>query len=295
MHRGLVILSLAAGSAVLFGARSSTVSHGLSTDPEVARLERHFDAVDAELRARDVSALTPAQRASRSRLIEWLEEYRDAAEFPRNDRFAVATPFFRDDSGVLCAMAWLIDRSGRSDIVSRVAATRNNAYIPELAGDPALLAWLDSAGLTVAEAARIQPAYNGDPGFPEERDRVSSDFALTALGLGSASLATSVVNAIRPSYLGGALGLVAGGAALAVASSRFDDGQGTERVAVATATVGAISLGAGVYGLLAARSADRDRDRWRDDRRRRRSTIVAPDVIAGRGEPRYGVLVKTTF
>ncbi|HEX7336720.1 MAG TPA: nuclear transport factor 2 family protein, partial [Gemmatimonadales bacterium] len=76
------------------------------------------------------------------------------------DRFPDrAMPFFRDSDGVPCAMAYLIDRSGRADLVDRVALTRNNAFIAELADDPDLRAWLDSAGLSVAEAARIQPGY----------------------------------------------------------------------------------------------------------------------------------------
>lgn len=56
-------------------------------------------------------------------------------------------PFFRDSRGVLCAMAYLIDRSGRGDLVDRVTSTRNNAFIPELAGDPELRTWLDSGRL----------------------------------------------------------------------------------------------------------------------------------------------------
>ena len=68
-------------------------------------------------------------------------------------------PFFRDGQGALCAMAYLIERSGRRDLVDRVALTRNNAFIAELANDPELRVWLDSVGLTVTEAARIQPTY----------------------------------------------------------------------------------------------------------------------------------------
>jgi hypothetical protein len=63
-------------------------------------------------------------------------------------------------------MAYLIDRSGRRDLVDRVAATRNNAFIAELADDSALRAWLDSVGLSVTEAARIQPSYPPEPLLP---------------------------------------------------------------------------------------------------------------------------------
>lgn len=132
---------------------------------EVARLRAHFDSVDAELRLPTALPLTPAQHTGRATLIGWLREYREGGGFPRNDRFPDrAVPFFRDSRGVLCAMAYLIDRSGRGDLVDRVASTRNNAFIPELAGDPELRAWLNSVGLSVAEAARIQPWYGPPPG-----------------------------------------------------------------------------------------------------------------------------------
>ena len=127
---------------------------------EVARLRAHFDSVDTELRVAYTPQLTPSQRNARTTLFGWLREYRDAGEFPRNDRFPDrAMPFFRDSRGVLCAMAYLIDRSGRGDLVDNIASKRNTAFIAELADDAALGAWLDSAGLSVAEAARIQPTY----------------------------------------------------------------------------------------------------------------------------------------
>jgi hypothetical protein len=126
----------------------------------VARLRAHFDSVDVELREATVLHLNPLQRSARATLIGWLREYREAGRFPRNHRFVGrAIPFFRDSGGALCAMAYLIERTGRRDLVDRVALTRNNAFIAELADDPALRAWLDSVGLSVAEAGRIQPTY----------------------------------------------------------------------------------------------------------------------------------------
>lgn len=296
MNRALVILSLTAGSAILFGAsRPKPVESARLA--EVTRLQRHFDSVDIELRSRDVSSLTAAQHARRARLAGWLREYRNAATFPRNDRFAIATPFFRDAQGTLCAMAYLIGRSGRRDIVDKVAATRNNAYIRDLAGDPALIAWLDSTGLSVAEAARIQPQYGGGIFFPEDRDRVSSGFALAALGLGGASLATSAVNVVKPSYASGLLGVIAGTAAIIVGASQLDGNRGTKRVAAATTGLGAMSLGAGIYGILEARRDDRERTRdgGRDGRRRRPSMIIAPDVVVQQSSPRLGLLVHSSF
>jgi hypothetical protein len=166
MRWHLVILTaagmLAGALALPRGARAvpPTGPEALARRLEVARLRAHFDSVDAELRHAKALQLTPSQRTARATLIGWLQEYRDAGRFPRNDRFPeLAMPFFRDGHGALCAMAYLIERSGRRDLVDRIAMTRNNAFIAELANDPALRVWLDSVGVSVTEAARIQPTY----------------------------------------------------------------------------------------------------------------------------------------
>jgi Domain of unknown function (DUF4440) len=159
----LTVVGMLAGAVALpRGARAvpPTDSEPLARRLEVARLRAHFDAVDAELRHAKALQFTSNQRRSRAILIGWLQEYRDAGEFPRNDRFPeIAMPFFRDSHDALCAMAYLIERSGRRDVVDRIASTRNNAFIAELANDTELRGWLDSVGLSVAEAARIQPTY----------------------------------------------------------------------------------------------------------------------------------------
>jgi hypothetical protein len=297
MHRSVVILSAGLVVAALAGARPH---HEPSIrELEVQRLQHHFDSVDAELKSRDVSALTASQLTRRTQLISWLRDYRNEATFPTNDRFSTPTPFFRDKHGVLCAMGYLIDRSGRSDIVNKVAASRNNAYIRELADDPALIAWLDSTGLSVAEAARIQPAYGGGPIIDDDEDNgeVDDDFALAAIGLSSVSLASAAVNVVKPSYFSGFLGVIAGGAAIIVGANNLDENDGTDHVATATMVVGAASLGAGIYGLLEARRESNDhwRDRDRRDRRRRYSVAVIPDMTVQRAEPRCGLLVKGKF
>ncbi|MGH7446424.1 MAG: hypothetical protein ACRELT_02615, partial [Longimicrobiales bacterium] len=123
--------------------------HETHARAEAARLRTHFDVVDSELRARDISMLTGEQQDRRAQLIEWLRDYRREGRFPLNDRYAdAAVPIFRDADGTLCAMAYLVDRSGRGDIVDRVAASRNTAYIRDLVDDPELVAWLDAYGLS---------------------------------------------------------------------------------------------------------------------------------------------------
>ena len=155
---GMLVVALALPRGVR--AVAPTGPEPLAQRLEVARLRARFDSVDAELRHAKALQFTPSQRRARATLIGWLQAYRDAGRFPRNDRFPDrAMPFFRDGHGALCAMAYLIERSGRRDLVDRVASTRNNAFIAELASDRELRGWLDSVGLSVTEAARIQPTY----------------------------------------------------------------------------------------------------------------------------------------
>ena len=152
---GVLGLIVSIGAITLAGKRiSEPTDSGSKSSSEVVRLRAHFDSVDSELRAREVSRLTPSQLAQRTRLIAWLHEYRNAGIFPINDRFPDRmVPFFRDSKGTLCAMAYLIDRSGRGDIVNEVARTRNNAFIPDLATDAELAAWLESSGRNPKEQA----------------------------------------------------------------------------------------------------------------------------------------------
>ena len=299
MYRTVVIVSLAVGAGLSLKPAAEPPRLESARSIEVRRLKSHFDSVDAELKSRSVATLTGAQRARRARLTSWLREYRNAGQFPVNDKFEAPTPFFRDSKGTLCAMAYLIDRSGRKDIVEKVEAPRNTAYIAELADDPALLAWLDSSGLTVDEAARIQPAYDGGPwpNVPDRERGVDSDFALAAVGLGGASLAATAINVVKPSYVSGLLGILAGAVSIGVAANNFDENRGTDRVATATIGLGALSLGAGVYGLLDARRGDDDDD-W--DRRRGRgrnrfSLIVMPDVVLEKSDPRVGMRLSGKF
>lgn len=130
-----------------------------SSDVETARVRAHLEGALAEILARDVSALTDAQRRNRAEAARALRGYIDAGSFPRNTARPWMTPVFIDGEGNRCAVAHLLDVTGEGELARRVSATRNLAFVRELAGDPALAAWLDAQGLTVAEAARVQPMY----------------------------------------------------------------------------------------------------------------------------------------
>jgi hypothetical protein len=135
---------------------------------QVARIRAHLEHVEAELRRAPDAGLTAAQQRRRARLLDELRRYRAGGRFPRNTFVDRASPVFVDRDGTRCAVAELIHASGRADLVERIAASRNTAYVAELADDRELVMWLDEHGLTAAEAARIQPSYDPDPAEPGE-------------------------------------------------------------------------------------------------------------------------------
>jgi hypothetical protein len=126
---------------------------------EQARLRSHFRGALADVSAHDGSHLAAPERRTRERLLAELARYARRGRFPKNRDFVEMTPYFVDADGTRCAVAHLVEATGERGLVERIVATNNNALVPELARDPALRAWLRAVGLTVAEAARIQPTY----------------------------------------------------------------------------------------------------------------------------------------
>lgn len=136
----------------------------LTAEAELARLDAHFTSTLGWLHARRPPGIGRAQARARARHIERLESYRARRRFPQNQRFpGRKLPHFIDEQGTRCAMAHLMEASGAGELVHRIAHERNLARIRELADIPQLVAWLGGSGLTLEEAARIQPSYCASP------------------------------------------------------------------------------------------------------------------------------------
>jgi len=132
---------------------------------ERIRIRRHLRSVEGELRAKPVGHLSAEQRRLRATNLDRLHEYWSAGRFPANTIDAEhRIPIFVDASGTRCAVAYLLDRSGESDLVSAVAQDNNLVRIPDVVDGP-LLSWLEREGLTREEAARIQPSYSPELDF----------------------------------------------------------------------------------------------------------------------------------
>ncbi|MCB9831447.1 MAG: HEAT repeat domain-containing protein [Planctomycetes bacterium] len=130
-------------------------------------------AVVADLQGRRRDDLDPALRRSRKALLEALADYARQGDFPINERYPDRlVPYFIDDGGRRCALAHLIETSGETALLNRLAREANNAYLAQIGDDEELDSWLRRHGLDADEVAYIQapsiidrpPTPPGDPG-----------------------------------------------------------------------------------------------------------------------------------
>ncbi len=221
-------------------------------EQEVARVQAHLAGAERVLLDADTAHLTAEQRAARAMNIALLRGYRVRGEFPRNIDFpGERQPYFVDDRGVLCAMAHLIACSGRGDIVERVRTTRNNARIKDLTDDPTLVGWLEDAGLTLAEAARIQPEYKYGP----DQTRISARYGLASTAASMANGAAIAWNLAGawdnpPHRRRGMLGLATSALSIGLGLANVQDDGDVQKLAYWNLALGAVSFGVSTNSLF---------------------------------------------
>jgi hypothetical protein len=218
----------------------------------------HFDSVLSELRMRDISTLSSEQAQRRSALVAVLETYRNRGVFPHNRDFpGEAIPYFIDrPTGTLCAVAHLLESTGRRDIVDAVAAMDNNVWVKELAGNREFEGWLDQHGLTLDEAARIQVPYVGDDIVPEPQ--VSALYSRgTSTAVVGATAAVSLWNAFAnrngQQGIASLAGIAAGVAAAGYGSAVMATGDASRGVGAMSLAAGGISTFLATRGFLRQR------------------------------------------
>lgn len=277
----VLLTLLAAGASI-----SRETDHDESdpdVDGEVVRIRTHLGSVLAELRAADVSGLTAEQKNARREALGWLDEYRAAGVFPHNHVRPERVPVFIDPHDTPCAVGYLMLRSGEEELVADIVREANLARIPELRSDPRLGAWLASRGLTVEEAARIQPSY----GPREEPD--PTPYAAETVAAAAATTATTAFIWLAEPVVSGTvewpsalsiLSLTAHGILLGAAAGDDEESPGWET------GVNVLGVVANVMTLL------RRSDQIRESRQLSAAPIALPYVGAARGALIAGLTVR---
>jgi hypothetical protein len=181
--------------------------------------------------------------------------------FPHNYDFASPTPYFIDrKTGTLCAVAYLLESTGRRDIVNRVAEADNNVWVAKLSGDSAFASWLDTQGITLDEAARIQVPYVGGPSESQTQTSQNTSRALTAGGalVTATALATTTYNvwgnrnghSRLGNYTGLTSNLVLGSLGALMASQAQSSERAAKTVGVTSALVGTVGVALATRAIL---------------------------------------------
>jgi hypothetical protein len=93
--------------------------------------------------------------AHRAEQIARLHAYAEAGQFPHNTAVAPSLHMFRDAAGRYCAVANLVHRDGRDDLVEATVRDQNDLAIADVHGGP-MMDWVLASGLTQEELVRIQ-------------------------------------------------------------------------------------------------------------------------------------------
>ena len=140
-------------SAVAFGMNPGQLD-------EVTRIQTHLHFVCRFLELADIQHLSPSQQASRRRLIQTLQEYAEAREFPQReqDDFGPRRPRFIDHRGVHCAVGHLIASTDGADLPEQINALHEYDCVPDIEME-AVAQWMEVNGLSLLECTMIQPWY----------------------------------------------------------------------------------------------------------------------------------------
>lgn len=149
----------------VIGDLSFVVRYGrtpTADDDPTERIATHLAFAEHLLRGRDVSALSPELRSSRTRLLDRLAAYARAGRFPHGEPRVGRLPTWVDDAGTRCAVADMVESAAGPDVVHALDGRFHNAFVAEL-DDPAFETFVASSGLTRDELAIVQPTYHYDP------------------------------------------------------------------------------------------------------------------------------------
>jgi hypothetical protein len=91
----------------------------------------------------------------RAENVARLVAYRDAGVFPRNRVSDDVINVFRDERGLLCAVATLIFEDGKLDLVEQIASTNDYIKLATVKDGP-VMDWILDSGFTQEELAMIQ-------------------------------------------------------------------------------------------------------------------------------------------
>ena len=165
---------------VVIGLLLASTPHSIET--ALARLEMTDDHTWSKTERTDRREKLMSMRHLQLRR---LAAYRDRGLFPLNEGQSVQpVPIFVDEHDAACAVGQLMRWSGWDEDVSSISHTNNFVYVPDVSRGP-INEWILDSGLTIEEAALIQPAYDWmlyPPALPDDALRPLANDWSTVVG-----------------------------------------------------------------------------------------------------------------
>jgi hypothetical protein len=122
-------------------------------------IQAHLTCVLAILQSNPVDQLNAKQYNSRLHLIEVLDAYRLAGNFPMNYHRLERIPVFIDENQTHCAVGYLLQQTGCEEMALRISAKNNYAWLKDI-DDPEFFEWQIASGFSLEELKLIQGAYD---------------------------------------------------------------------------------------------------------------------------------------
>ena len=240
---------------------------------EHLRITTHLQYVEARLRAKAVSALSPTQRASRSKLLDLLHTYWTAGVFPNNyDHPTERKPCFIDRDGNICAVGYLVAETAGRDVAESINSMFQYANIFDM-DLPALSKWVAASGLSMEECAMIQPTYGNPVGT--DYNYIEPEYGVGSALLSGANVSLAAINTVQLAKPGQSkaapiLGLVAGAAQISLGLAKMPEEQfgwgGTVITNESQKTLSLVNIGVGstalflsAYNLVSNRKPRKDK------------------------------------
>ncbi len=164
---------------------------------EQLRLSTHLKYVERLLRSKPVDHLSAELRRAREGMLDLLNEYSAAADYPKNfDYPDRRIPCFIDRTGSICAVGYLVEQTAGSEAARAINREYQYDLIAEMES-PSINEWIAQSGLTKDECAMIQPAYGGwgPPNNPD--NTVSPGYAISSSALTGLNFSLTLANSVQ--------------------------------------------------------------------------------------------------
>ena len=130
----------------------------LSFNNDIERISAHLYFVENALRNSSTKGLERKAIQKRMALLDTLQQYAKAGQFPQNIGHSERRPYFIDHKGTHCAVGYLMLASGNSKLALQIQKEQNFDYLRDIK-TAGVAEWAAEHGFKVEELAWIQPGY----------------------------------------------------------------------------------------------------------------------------------------